>query len=310
MKYKKILTVVFSAFMFMSTMFFSAFAGGKYAKIIFLSGDGTGKSSVMHVLVNGTCSPKFVDHSTQLDVKERFYELDENEIHYSVDTKLWDTSGEYAHKALIKEFCENATVAIIILDLEQLWSRPYDVSAVREMTWNWLDELDKVNQNCKLIIVGTKKDLVEGIAFDQAKENVQRIANYESVRRRVGDRIMYVSAQKDNPQELRNNLNHLISDAIKDYGLANLPDRPTKMSARIVEEIPKKVVTKKGTKTVDVIVPTFKSQFFKTGWFGDGETAQVKDGTTIQTETVEYEYTVREDDPANATYKIEYYGEF
>lgn len=288
-RFKKISTVIFSSFMFLSTIACPVFADGKYAKVVFLSGDGTGKTSVLHVLTKGQKAPTWVDHSDNLDVRERFFEFDENEQHYSVNTKLWDTSGERVHRPLIKEFCTNATVAVITLDLEQLGKKPYTTQLARNLTWDWIDELNRVSPNCKLVFVGTKKDTVEGIAFDQAKDNVRHIANFDSVRGRVGDRIMYISAQKDNPQEVCNTLNRLIADAIKDYGLANLQDRPTKMSAKLVKYIPKKQVTKTMTKTA------YSSWHL---WGGN------------EAIPVTFEYTVSEDDPSATTYKIEYYGEF
>lgn len=289
-KFKKISTVIFSSFMFLSTIACPVFANGKYAKVVFLSGRGTGKTSVLHVLSTGQKAPTWIDHSENLDVRERFFEFDENEQHYSVNTKLWDTSGERVHKELIREFCTNATVAVITLDLEQLGKKPYTTQLARDITWNWIDELDRVAPNCKLVFVGTMRDRVEGIAFDQAKDNVRHIANFDSVRGRVGNRIMYISAQKDNPQEVCNTLNRLIADAIRDYGLANLQDRPTKMSAKLVTERRTKPVKKTMTKTAHA-----DWHFLPHG------------GQDIP---VTFEYTVPEDDPSATTYEIKYYGEF
>lgn len=289
-RFKKIQTIVFSAFVFILNIIPSAFANGKYAKVVFLSGDGTGKTSVMYVLTKGEKAPTIMQHSENLDVRERFFEFDENEQHYSVNTKLWDTSGEMAHKKLTKEFCTNATVAVITLDLKKLGNQQYTTELARAITWNWIDELNEVSPRCKLVFVGTKKDKVTGIELDQAKENVRHIANFESVRGRVGNRIMYTSAQKDNPQELRTELNRLIADAIKDYGLANLQDTPAKMSAKLVTEKRTKPVKKTMTKTA-----TAEWSFLPRG---------------EQKIPVTFEYTVPEEDPSATTYKIEYYGEF
>lgn len=279
-KFKKFSAVIFSAFMFLSVIACPVFAGGKYAKVIFLSGRGTGKTSVLHVLVTGEQAPLRPEHTEDINVREKFFEFDESEQHYSVNTKLWDTSGERVHKQFIKDFCTNATVAIITLDLEKLGKKPYTTELAREITWNWIDELNEVAPNCKLVFVGTKKDKVEGIEFDQAKESVRHLANFDSVRGRVGERIMYVSAQKDNPQEICDNLNRLIADAIKAYGLANLQDRPTKMSAKLVKHTPPKAVKK----TMHV------------------------DGSFFPRFAQDIEYTVYED--GTPTFAIEYYGEF
>ena len=87
-RFKKISTVVFSSFMFLSAIACPVFAGGKYAKVIFLSSMGTGKSSLMYALTNVRNAPIPMEHTQDLIVRERFFEFDENEQHYSVNTKL------------------------------------------------------------------------------------------------------------------------------------------------------------------------------------------------------------------------------
>lgn len=313
MKFKKISTIVLSAFMFMSTMFSSTFAGGKYAKVVFLSMMYGGKSSIMYVLSNKRNAPIQTEHTEELIVRERFFEFDENEQHYSVNTKLWDSSAEKRHKELIKDFCQNATVAVICIDLKYVNEAPCTSTLFNKVTDNWLNEIISIAPNCKFVLVGTKRDIFDGdyVALGQARENIERIAGFDQIRQRVGEgeqrRIAYLSAQKDNPQEVCNTLNRLISEAIKDYGLANLQDRPTKMSAKLVKDIPKRRVTKTGTKTVTVTVPKFTEQSFGTFW---KTKVNVEDGTTTKSETVSYDYTVLEDNLSAATYRIEYYGEF
>lgn len=308
--FKKISAVVFSLFLCFFSVVNTAFAGGKYAKVIILSEYGSGKTSVMHVLVSGENPPIPPSHTFDLMLRERFFEFDDCGQHYSVSTKLWDSSAEEPHKDLLIDFCQNATVAIIIIDLSKICETPCSSTFFNEITANWIDDLINTSPNCKFILVGTKRDLLDGqhAKLGTAKETVERFASYDQIRQRVGEgehkRIVYVSAQKDNPQELSETLIRLIADAIKDYGLANLQDRPTKMSAKLVRDVPKKQVTKTGHKTIDV--PKFTRKDFG-GWFSSNF-QDVKDGT--ERKTVDYQYTVDEDDEDAATYKIEYYGEF
>ncbi len=263
----------------------------------------------MYTFTNGKKAPAIVKHSDNLNVRERFYEFDEGGQHYSVNTKLWDTSGEIPHRSLLADFCKNATVAIIIFDLPQFSHHQVSVDEVNMLTWKWVDILLKINPDCRLVFVGTKRDLVDiGMAMDQAKSNIRRIANFDSTKGRVNDRIIYVSATEDDPKTICENLSRLIADAIKSYGLANLPDHPTGMSARIVTEIPTKIEKRAMQGSVVTTVPRLVHKKIGGPLFGSCE--WVQDGTERKEVDYECEYEVEVPNPSKTKYKLEYNGEF
>lgn len=307
--FRKVSSFIFSMVAVAFAAISPAFAVGKYAKVVFLGGDGTGKTSLVYTFTSGKKAPAIVKHSDNLNVRERFYEFDEGEKHYSVNTKLWDTSGEILHKSLIEDFCTNATVAIIIFDLPEFSHHQVSIDEINMLTWEWVDTLFKINPDCRLVFVGTKRDMVGvGMAMDQAKSNIRRIANFDSIKGRVGDRIMYVSAIKDDPRTICEGLGRLISDAIKDYGLAKLPNRPTSMSARIVATTPTK--TEKRTVRGSVVTTVPRVIHKKVGGPIFGGYEWVQDGTEGKRVDYTCEYEVEVPDPSQIKFKLEYNGEF
>lgn len=330
---KYILRLLSFGFLFMFSAS-SVFADFRFAKIVVLGTIGSGKTSVVNVLTSKQNAPEAPNHSRNLDIKERIIEIDGS----FVSEKLWDTSAENEHLALISDFCRNATVAIIIIDMESISEQQLSASDIERITDNWFDTLNDVSPNCKLVILGTKRDELDRhvIRLNQAKENIRRIANFEGIAEKTEGRVEFVSAQRDNPQQLYETMVNRIDEAIRSYGVQNLPTSPRNLLARIVRDVPKRRVVHNvrvpyagrkhytgnapysGNVTADgsvdnchtVLVWPFRTtekiNFSKT--VGYNGSVHYEGDVDYQGET-DYTYETFEDNPDGITYRLEYYGD-
>ena len=122
---KYILRLLSFGFLFMFSAS-SVFADFRFAKIVLLGKIRSGKTSVIEVLTKKQNSIVDPIHTENLEIKERVSEIDGS----FVNEKLWDTSAELAHLNLISDFCKNATVAIITIDMKDLAEEQYKSSDI------------------------------------------------------------------------------------------------------------------------------------------------------------------------------------
>lgn len=318
---KYILRLLSFGFLFMFSAS-SVFADFRFAKIVVLGTRGSGKTSVIEVLTKKQNSKKDPDHTDNLDIKERVVEIDGS----FVNEKLWDTSAEPGHLGLISDFCKNATVAIIVIDMKDLAEEQCKASDIERITNNLFDTLNEVAPNCKLVILGTKKDELDGhvIRLNQAKDNIRKIACYEGIAEKAEGRVEFISAQIDNPQQLYETIVHRIDEAIRSYGVQNLPTSPKNLLARIVKDIPKKRVKHNVKVPYSGNVP-YSGEVTARGkveskqlvgflWLHENVSIPFsKDvdysGNVNYNGEADYEYETLEDDNDRITYKLEYYGD-
>lgn len=319
---KYILRLLSFGFLFMFSASCSVFADFRFAKIVVLGTRGSGKTSVIEVLTKKQNSIKDPEHTDNLDIKERVVEIDGS----FVNEKLWDTSAEADHLGLISDFCKNATVAIIVIDMKDLAEEQCKASDIERITNNWFDTLNEVAPNCKLVILGTKKDELDGhvIRLNQAKDNIRKIAGYEGIAEKAEGRVEFISAQIDNPQQLYETIVHRIDEAIRSYGVQNLPTSPKNLLARIVKDIPKKRVKHK-VKVPYAGTVHYSGTVTDRGSVASNHTVLIwpinktdhipysKDvdysGNVNYNGEADYEYETLEDDNDRITYKLEYYGD-
>ena len=121
----------------------------KESKIIFVGQANTGKTCLLHALLNDdfkenlgtTINPGFSNLTAE----------DSNGIIHKM--KLWDTSGQERYQSLSKIFFREADIAVVCFDAHE------DNSI--QATKSWVDLVLSQSPSCKLIFVGTKQDLID-----------------------------------------------------------------------------------------------------------------------------------------------------
>ncbi|XP_074212290.1 ras-related protein Rab-36 isoform X5 [Camelus bactrianus] len=90
-------------------------------------------------------------------------------IPYSL--QIWDTAGQEKFKCIASAYYRGAQVIITTFDLTDLQTLDH--------TRQWLEDALQENEpgTCFLFLVGTKKDLLSGVACEQAEVEAVRLAN-------------------------------------------------------------------------------------------------------------------------------------
>jgi len=125
------------------------------AKIILAGDGGVGKTTLIHRFITNS----FID-STKLTIGAAFHT---HEIEYDGHTvliQIWDLGGQEQFKqmGLFGKYFKGASVSVVMFDLTRL-------STIDSIPF-WAD-LAKNASNCKLVLVGGKKDLAQGLSFKQ-----------------------------------------------------------------------------------------------------------------------------------------------
>ncbi|XP_074212289.1 ras-related protein Rab-36 isoform X4 [Camelus bactrianus] len=128
-------------------------------------------------------------------------------IPYSL--QIWDTAGQEKFKCIASAYYRGAQVIITTFDLTDLQTLDH--------TRQWLEDALQENEpgTCFLFLVGTKKDLLSGVACEQAEVEAVRLANemeaeYWSVSAKTGEwvrawgRLWQECGWKHQPQPHRN----------------------------------------------------------------------------------------------------------
>ena len=123
------------------------------AKVVLAGDGGVGKTTLIHRYITNS----FID-STKLTIGAAFHTHEIEMGEHLVLTQIWDLGGQEQFKqmGLFDRYFKGATVTVIMFDLTRLNT----LNSVPE----WA-ELAVNSSNTKLILVGGKKDLANGITF-------------------------------------------------------------------------------------------------------------------------------------------------
>jgi small GTP-binding protein len=123
------------------------------AKIILGGDGGVGKTTLIHRYITNS----FID-STRLTIGAAFHTHQIEYEEHSVLIQIWDLGGQEQFKqmGLFGKYFKGASVSVIMFDLTRL-------STLDSIPF-WAD-LAKNASNCKLVLVGGKKDLAQGLSF-------------------------------------------------------------------------------------------------------------------------------------------------
>lgn len=133
-------------------------------RVIFVGNSQVGKTALMNRFIDGEFSAP-----TQSTVNPIFTPksaISENGT--EIMMQLWDTAGQEKFQALSQVFYRDANVAAICIDLSD--------SATFSTVSVWKERVLTHEPECKLILVGTKHDLVQGDAKNKALQELSEAA--------------------------------------------------------------------------------------------------------------------------------------
>ncbi|NHK29723.1 MAG: GTP-binding protein [Asgard group archaeon] len=125
------------------------------AKVVLAGEGGVGKTTLIHRYITNS----FID-STKLTIGAAFYTHEIAIDDHSVLAQIWDLGGQEQFKqmGIFNKYLQGANVTVVMFDLTRLNTLNY----VPE----WSD-LALDSSKTKLILVGGKKDLAQGVSFDK-----------------------------------------------------------------------------------------------------------------------------------------------
>ena len=125
------------------------------AKVVFGGDGGVGKTTLIQRYLTG----EFID-STKLTIGVGFHIHQISYQERDISLSVWDCGGQEQFKqmGLFGKYFKGASVSVIMFDLTRL-------STLDSIPF-WAD-LAKNASNCKLVLVGGKKDLAQGLSFKQ-----------------------------------------------------------------------------------------------------------------------------------------------
>jgi small GTP-binding protein len=126
------------------------------AKVVLAGDGGVGKTTLIHRYITNS----FID-STKITIGAAFHTHEIETEDHSVLVQIWDLGGQEQFKqmGIFDKYFKGASVTVIMFDLTR-------ISTVQSIP-EWAD-LALGASKTKLILVGGKKDLAEGIEFDIA----------------------------------------------------------------------------------------------------------------------------------------------
>jgi Ras-related protein Rab-5C len=123
------------------------------AKVVLAGDGGVGKTTLIHRYITNS----FID-STKLTIGAAFHTHEIETEDHSVLVQIWDLGGQEQFKqmGIFDRYFKGATVTVVMFDLTRLNT----LNSIPE----WAD-LALNSSNTKLILVGGKKDLAQGVTF-------------------------------------------------------------------------------------------------------------------------------------------------
>ncbi|XP_055969591.1 ras-related protein Rab-36 isoform X1 [Sorex fumeus] len=157
--------------------------GLKLSKVVVLGDLYVGKTSLIHRFCKNVFDR---DYKATIGVDFEIERFEIAGIPYSL--QIWDTAGQEKFKCIASAYYRGAQVIITAFDLT-------DVQTL-EHTRQWLEDALRENEpgSCFVFLVGTKKDLLSGAAFEQMEADAVRLANemqaeYWSVSAKTGENV-------------------------------------------------------------------------------------------------------------------------
>lgn len=118
-------------------------------KIILLGDASVGKSSIIGRYMNNSFKEDYLC-TLQIEMSTRLIDID---LDTRVKMDIWDTVGQEKFRTLTTQYYRNCQGAIIVFDLTK--------KDTFDGLQSWIDKLEENNQNCTILIVGNKSDLIE-----------------------------------------------------------------------------------------------------------------------------------------------------
>jgi len=125
------------------------------AKVVLAGDGGVGKTTLIHRYITNS----FID-STKLTIGAAFHTHEIKMDDHTVLVQIWDLGGQEQFKqmGIFDKYFKGATVTVIMFDLTRLST----INSIPE----WAD-LAINSSKTKLILVGGKKDLAQGLSFEE-----------------------------------------------------------------------------------------------------------------------------------------------
>jgi Ras-related protein Rab-8A len=128
-------------------------------KVILVGDSGAGKTCLSCYRVNGSFEPGTTSTvmASCATIEER---LSSGDI---VSVTIWDTAGQEKFRSIAVPYYRNSNVAFVCYDVTS------DEDAIRQSVASWAAAVrDHTDQTCKLVLVGTKGDLLREEALTGA----------------------------------------------------------------------------------------------------------------------------------------------
>jgi len=118
-------------------------------KIILLGDASVGKSSIIGRYMNNSFRDDY-QCTLQVEMNTKMIDID---LDTRVRMTIWDTVGQEKFRNLTTQYYRNCQGAIIAFDLTK--------KDTFDGLQSWIDKLEETNQNCSILIVGNKSDLID-----------------------------------------------------------------------------------------------------------------------------------------------------
>jgi len=121
----------------------------KYVFKILLLGDrGVGKTTLTYKYITGSFK-RHIKQTIGVDIFSKFLNFNGTEIKF----QLWDFGGEERFRSILPKYCKGADVVLLLYDLTNRTSFQH--------LPQWLKFIGQNAANIPIILIGTKKDLIE-----------------------------------------------------------------------------------------------------------------------------------------------------
>lgn len=241
-----------------------------YAKVVFLGYIGAGKTVLYELLTGQLQTLKFKEHSTNINASEVEYDVDGKKVRVF----FFDTSAEPRHKEVMDSFCHNADIIFAVVNAKDLINESNNKTyrpAGQRYFEKLLGRLHRIAPKSRVILVLTQKKCIKNSehddsaflqnvaedylntidkAFEKNNNNdsdsdsdsddekynsAHKNGKYVNIDARYDLTLHEKSLNKDKTFNHRSNLEDLITESLRKYGVENLPDNSKGFGAKILE---------------------------------------------------------------------------